>query len=254
MEKITVNGISLAYERRGQGKPLLLIHGFPLDHTIWSDVASRLEDSFDLILPDLRGFGESSTVSMAYTMYDMAADLAGLLDSLGIERAALAGHSMGGYVALAFARLFPERVGGLALISSQVLADTPERREGRYAQAAQVAEQGVGVVTPMAGKLTALQQLQPQLAQLIARQSVAGVVGALKAMAGREDSSLLLPTFSFPLVVVHGNADALIPVERAREVKAMLPTAHFVELAGGGHMPMLEAPAETAEALRFLAQ
>jgi pimeloyl-ACP methyl ester carboxylesterase len=254
MEKVTVNGISLAYERRGQGKPLVLIHGYPLDHRIWEEVAARLEDAFDLILPDLRGFGESSTVSTAYTMYDMAADLAGLLDHLGIPRAALAGHSMGGYVALAFARLFPERVSGLALISSQVLADTPERREGRYAQAAQVAEQGAGVVSEMAQKLTPLKPLQPALAQLIGGQSVAGIVGALKAMAEREDSSPLLPTFSFPLVLVHGNADALIPVERAREVKAMLPTAHFVELAGGGHMPMLEAPEKTAEALRFLAQ
>ncbi|MGC8856079.1 MAG: alpha/beta fold hydrolase [Anaerolineae bacterium] len=254
MEKVTVNGISLAYERRGQGKPLVLIHGYPLDHTIWEEVATRLEDAFDLILPDLRGFGESSTVSKAYTMYDIASDLAGLLDHLGIQRAALAGHSMGGYVALAFARLFPERVNGLALIASQVLADPPERREARYAQAAQVAEQGSGVVTEMAQKLTQLKPLQSTLAQLIGRQSVAGIVGALKAMAEREDSSLLLPTFSFPLVLVHGNADALIPVERAREVKAMLPTAHFVELAGGGHMPMLEAPEKTAEALRLLAQ
>ena len=124
MNKIKVNGIELAYERRGRGTPLVLIHGYPLDHSIWTEVASQLENDFDLILPDVRGFGESTTVDAPYSLTDISSDLAALLDSLGVGSTALAGHSMGGYVALAFAKLFPKRVSGLALISSQAAADT----------------------------------------------------------------------------------------------------------------------------------
>ena len=131
METMHVNGIRLTYERRGTGTPMVLLHGFPLDHQIWEDVVPLLADSFELIIPDLRGFGGSSTVDSFYAMEDFAADIAALLDQLEIQKAAIVGHSMGGYVALAFARLYPERVTGLGLISSQVLADAPDRKEGR---------------------------------------------------------------------------------------------------------------------------
>ncbi len=115
MEKIKINDIELAYERRGTGTPLVLLHGYPLDHHLWDDVAPLLGDTFDLIIPDLRGFGESTTVDRQFSMDDYASDIAGLLDILEIQKAAIAGHSMGGYVALAFARLYPERVNGLGV-------------------------------------------------------------------------------------------------------------------------------------------
>ena len=127
MKKISINGIELAYERHGKGASLVLLHGYPLDHHLWDEVVPLLKDTFDLIIPDLRGFGKSTTVDTPYTMNDFASDLAGLLDQLGIQKVAVAGHSMGGYVALAFARLYPERVRGFALVSSQVLADPPDR-------------------------------------------------------------------------------------------------------------------------------
>ncbi len=104
MDTLEINGIRLAYDRRGKGTPLVLLHGYPLDHRLWDDVVPLLEDQFDLILPDLRGFGGSSTVDAFYTMEDIASDIAGLLDFLGIQKTAIAGHSMGGYVALAFAQ------------------------------------------------------------------------------------------------------------------------------------------------------
>ena len=86
----------------------MLLHGFPLDHHLWDEVVPLLEDTFDVILPDLRGFGESTTVDSPYSMDDYASDIAGLLDHLGIQKAAIVGHSMGGYAALAFARLYPQ--------------------------------------------------------------------------------------------------------------------------------------------------
>jgi len=254
MKKIDINGIQLAYDRRGKGTPLVLLHGFPLDHHLWDEVVPLLEDTFDIILPDLRGFGGSRTADSFYTMEDYALDLAGLLDHLGIQKAAIAGHSMGGYVALAFARLLPERLRGLGLVSSQVLADPEERKQGRYKSAAEVAEHGIGsVVEMMTPKFTSNEKLQAFARESMERQQPAAYIGALKAMAERVDSTPLLSSFKFPVVIIHGGADSLIPVDRAREVKAALPQAHLVEISGAGHMPMMEAKEKTAEALKHLA-
>ncbi|HLO32422.1 MAG TPA: alpha/beta hydrolase, partial [Anaerolineales bacterium] len=203
---------------------------------------------------DLRGFGESRSVDSFYTMEDYALDIAGLLDQLGIQTAALAGHSMGGYVALAFARLFPERMRGLGLISSQVLPDPEERKQARYKSAAEVADKGIGsVVEAMAPKFTSSPELQAFARESMERQGPAAYIGALKAMAERVDSTPLLSSFHFPVVLIHGDADMLIPIDRAREVKAALPQAHLVEISGAGHMPMMEAKEQTAEALKQLA-
>ena len=253
MEKININGIQLAYERHGKGTPLVLLHGYPLDHHLWDDVVPLLKDTFDLIIPDLRGYGESTTVDSPYTMDDLASDIVGLLDHLGIQKTAIAGHSMGGYVALAFARLYPERMSGLGLVSSQVLADPPDRKEGRYKSAAEVVEKGIGgVVETMTTKFTSDPRLQTFARQTMERQQPAAFIGALKAMAERTDSTPLLSMIQYPVVLVHGDADVLIPVDRAREVKAAIPGAHLFELSGVGHMPMMEAKEKTAEVLKHL--
>jgi len=255
MEKNHVNSIELAYTRQGKGAPLVLLHGYPLDHHLWDDVVPLLVDTFDVIVPDLRGFGESTTLDNPYTMDDFASDIAGLLDQLNIKTTAIAGHSMGGYVALAFARLYPERVQGLALVGSQVLADPPERKEGRYKSAAEVAEKGIdGVVEAMATKFTSDVRLQGFARASMEAQQPAAYIGALKAMAERQDSTPLLASMKYPVVLIHGDADVLIPVDRAREIKAALPHAYLVELPGAGHMPMMENKEMTAEALRHLSQ
>lgn len=253
MQKINVNGIELAYERRGKGTPLVLLHGFPLDHHTWDFVAPMLEGTFDLILPDLRGFGESSTVDSQYTLDDFASDIAGLLDHLGIQKAAIAGHSMGGYIALAFTKLYPERVSRLGLVSTQTLADPPDRKEGRYKSAAEVAEKGIGgVVETMKPKFTSNEEYQNAVTAIMQRQQPSAFIGALKAMAERMDTSSLLANLTIPVVVIHGDADSLVAVDRAREMKSAVPSAHFVELKGVGHLPMMEAMKETAEALKHL--
>ena len=254
METINVNGVRLAYERRGTGSPLVLIHGYPLDHHLWDEVVPLLQDTFDLVLPDLRGFGESSTIDSFYAMEDFASDIAALLDHLEIQKTAITGHSMGGYVALAFARLYPERVTGLGLVSTQVLADAPDRKEGRYKSAAEVADKGIAsVVETMTPKFSSNPKLQKFARESMERQEPAAYIGALKAMAERVDSTPLLSSLTVPVVIVHGDADSLIPIDRAREVKAALPNAHLVEINGAGHMPMMEAKEKTAEALKLLA-
>lgn len=253
MNKVTVNGIDVAYTRQGQGPALVLIHGYPLDHSIWDKVIPLLADKFDVIVPDLRGFGESMSTDRTYGMDDYAADIAGLLDHLKIQEAALVGHSMGGYIALAFARAYPARVQGLALISSQALADPPDRKEGRYKTAEEVSSNGVGgVAESMASKLSADPALQSYARELIEKQSASGVAGALKAMAERPDAMELVKGFQFPVILVHGDSDALIPIDRAREVESAVLQARLFALGGAGHLPMLEEAEKTAEALKHL--
>lgn len=254
MEKIKANGIELAYERRGKGTPLVLLHGYPLDHHTWDFVAPSLDGTFDLIMPDLRGFGQSTTVEAQYTLDDFASDIAGLLDTLGMQKASVAGHSMGGYVALAFAKLYPDRISGLGLVSTQTLADPPDRKEGRYKTAADVAEKGIGgVVETMKSKFSPSEEYQNAVTAIMQRQQPAAFIGALKAMAERTDTSSLLANLKIPVVVIHGDTDSLISIDRAREMKNAVPHAHFVELKGVGHLPMMEAVKETAEALKHLA-
>lgn len=253
MERVTVNGMEIAYVRKGTGTHLILIHGYPLDHSIWEQVIPLLDESFDVIAPDLRGFGESRSTDQEYGMDAYAGDLAGLMDALDIQQAVLAGHSMGGYVALAFARIYPARIRGLALVSSQGPADPPDRKAGRYKTAEEVSRSGVGgVAEGMALKLSADPVLQAFSKDLINKQSSLGVIGALNAMAGRADSMDLLKSFQLPLVLVHGEADALISIERASEIESAVLQARLFKLPGVGHLPMLEAPEKTVEALKFL--
>src|SRR5512135_820625 len=251
MEKYRSGGIDLAYERVGRGVPLVLVHGYPLDHSIWEPLVPLLEKDFDLILPDIRGFGESAAPVGAFGMADYAADIAALLDSLGIWQTFIAGHSMGGYIALAFLRAYPQRTLGVGLVSSQVLADTPEKKAGRYQEAEDILKHGVQkVADDMSVKLTADPGLQTRLKTLILRQRPEGLAAALKAMADRPDSSILLLGASFPIVLVHGLNDGIIPLERVKSLKAAVPAAQLTEIPEVGHMPMLEAPEAMTKSIK----
>ena len=254
MEMLTAkgNGIELAYERHGTGTPLVLLHGYPLDHTIWEPVVPQLEKDYDMILPDLRGFGGSAASQAAYLLNDLADDITGLLDQLGIKKAVLAGHSMGGYVALAFAHSHPERTLALGLVSSQAAADAPERKAGRIQLAERVEANGVGeVADSMPALLTGDRTLQTWLKKLILHQSPAGVAAALRAMAERPDATPFLLKFDFPVIIIHGRADKIIPIERAIEMQVLTRNA-VLEAIPAGHMPMMESPETTAGALRGL--
>ena len=253
MNTVNVNGMDIAYERWGSGPPLLLIHGFPLDRSSWNAVVPFLVTEFDLIIPDLRGFGDSSAINNPYRMVDVADDLAGLLDQLGVGKAAVAGHSMGGYAALAFAAKYSGRVSALALVSSQAAADTPERKDGRYKTAQAVGDEGTGVVIDaMTSKFSAKSATQNFVREIMARQKPSGMIGGLEAMAEREDRNAVVAGLTVPLVLVHGDADNLIPVDKAREIKAAAGSAQLIELKDVGHLPMVDAPKETADALKLL--
>jgi pimeloyl-ACP methyl ester carboxylesterase len=172
---------------------------------------------------------------------------------LKIEKAAIVGHSMGGYVALAFAHKYPQRTTGLGLIASQARADTPDRKAGRYQEAADLVTHGANTLAAeMSVKLTNDPGLQAKLKRLILQQRPVGLAQALRAMAERLDSTPFLPEFNFPVAIVHGLEDKLVPVERAREVKEKVKRGTLSELEGAGHMPMMEAPQAVAGEIRQL--
>lgn len=252
MPKARLFRFECAYDVYGSGAPLVLVHGFPLDRSIWEPLRPHLEAYFRVIALDLPGFGESSVCDEKLTFDCMTQAVESIIQHFG-ESAYVAGHSMGGYVALALARRFPARVRGLGLVSTQALPDTPERKAARYASAAQAQEQGLGeLAANMSARLSANPQHAPAIKELILRQRPITIAEALGAMAERPNSTPGLAGFHFPVSIVHGLEDVLIAPERSREMKAAIPHAALTEIPGVGHLPMLEAPEQTALALRAL--
>ena len=245
----------LEYLRFGKGAPLILLHGFPLDNRIWIRVRPLLEDQFEVILPNLRGFGNSHAKKNGNSTFDMAQDIVELMDALKIKKGIIAGHSMGGYVTLAFADAYPERLLGLGLISTQSLADNSEKKASRYQTATQVEGLGMEVLAEsMSDKLVTDQELRKITSEIILSQNKSGSVEALKALAERPDLSLVLKDLQCPTAIIHGNADSLIPVERAEEMHNACSFSSLTILDRTGHMPMLERPTETAIALKRLTE
>jgi 3-oxoadipate enol-lactonase len=247
--------IELAFEEQGSGFPLVLLHGFPLDHTLWSLLLPALQGKARVILPDLRGHGRSPAPSGAYSMSLLAADVAGLLDRLRLEKVVLAGHSMGGYAALAFARAYPQRLAGLALVASTPFADPPERRQERLEQVKKVEQLGTAAVADgMAPTLTHHTEFHEDLRRLMLRTPPNGVIGSLFGMADRPDLTEFLQSLDLPTLILEGEQDARIPFERIQAVAARLRRGRLVIVPGAAHLPMLEAPEVTAGALLELFQ
>jgi len=248
-----LNPVDLYYEEHGQGIPIIFLHGFPFDHNIWNPLIVLLEDQARLILPDLRGFGRSPITDDVYTMRLFAEDLRHLMDSLGLEKAMLVGHSMGGYAALAFTQAYPARVCGLGLVATQAEADSPERRQARYKLAEAVSHKGARVVaSDLVNSLVQKQELLKPIKNMILKTKPAGIVGALKGMAERGDLTGFLARISAPAAVVAGLSDQLLPVEKMRTMAQMLPKGWLVEISGAGHMVMMDEPEQVAAALRQL--
>src|SRR5207248_477284 len=130
-------------EERGEGTPLVLLHGFPFDHTIWQQQLDEVSNNTRVLAPDLPGFGKSDALPGAEpAMDDYAGRVAQWADETGLGKFVLVGHSMGGYIAFAFARLYPERLSGLGLVCTRPGPDSEQTREGRYNMIKQVRDKG----------------------------------------------------------------------------------------------------------------
>ncbi len=252
--RVTVNGVNLAVQTGGEGPGILFIHGYPLDHTIWRPQVDALE-GWRTVAPDLRGMGQSDAPDLGYSMATYAADLAALIDSLGLDRVVLCGHSMGGYVAFEFVRRWPDRVSGLALVATRADADTIETRRARDAAAVLAREGGAReIAAAMLPKMLS-PSAPPTLVELVggvmASTPVAGIVGALGAMRDRPDSTALLPALArLPALVIAGADDQLVTASQTSAMAAAIPGARLVVAPGAAHLPSLEAPGIVTDALR----
>jgi pimeloyl-ACP methyl ester carboxylesterase len=248
-------GINLFYVEFGSGLPLTLLHGYPLDHTIWLELVPGLNKAARLILPDLRGHGQSPEPQGPYSMLEMAEDVVELWDTLGIEKSVIGGHSMGGYVALALARYFPERLAGLALIASRTNADAPDKKTARLASIEDVRKNGVReAVSGMPAKLSYNNNVRERCREIVLDASPVGVMGTLAAMADRPDSLDLFLNLEIPTLIIAGEDDQIVPVDSLRAVAQKMKEPRLVEISGAGHMPMLEKPDEVASALKAFIQ
>jgi 3-oxoadipate enol-lactonase len=241
--------------------PLLLIHGYPFDHTLWDFVVKELKDDAKIFAPDLPGFGTTPLLQSGPSIDVFADELLDLLNRNDIDRIVIAGMSMGGYIALSFAERYSERLAGLALIATQASADTDEMRQGRRQMIEKVRATGPRTAAEAAlGKVFAERnKSKPALQKFVfdgaEKAGTEGITWALEAMARRPDRIAFLSKIDVPVVVLHGVEDKFIPVERAREMARKIPKAEFIEVTEAGHgLPVLpvEAPREVASALRDL--
>ncbi len=256
---LTTRGIRLHYRDSGRGVPVLLLHAFPLTGAMFDCQVEALSGLARFIIPDHRGFGESTLGEGPATMDQLAQDALLLLDSLGIEAAVVGGVSMGGYVSLALLRRDPGRVLGLLLADSQVGADDEAGRAARETLAQEVLVAGTEVLIerqlPRLLAASAPEEVRARVAEMLRASSPAGVAAALRGMALRADSRDILSRFGGPTLVVVGALDTLTPPERARAMASLVPQATLVEIPRAGHLCNLEAPELFNDALtRFLRQ
>jgi 3-oxoadipate enol-lactonase len=247
MERLP-DGMELGYDEAGSGTPLLFIHGWPHDRTLWAGQMSGLSTQARCLAVDLRGFGDS-TVSGPWSIDRFADDLAAFLAARHVDRAVVCGLSMGGYVALAMLRRHRVLVRGLILTSTRATADTPEGREKRARLIEFVRERGVEALADrqlkaMVGATTfeSRSDVRESLRRMMAAAPLEGVVGALRAMAERPDSSDLLSTIDMPTLVVGGAEDTFTPPDELKAMAAQIPGCRFELLATSGHACAYERP------------
>ena len=263
MKTRTVHGVELSLVDQGSGTPVVLVHGFPLDHTMWNAQIDALSQDYRVIAPDLRGFGRSGLSDGTVTMQQFADDLTALLDVLEVdEPVVLCGLSMGGYVAFQFWQRHASRLAGLILCDTRAVNDTREMAAGRLEMAERVLREGPaplveGMVPKLFGETTAKDrpELVDSLRRVMMQTDPKGIAAAARGMAQRPDMTPKLPEIDCPTLVIVGSSDAISTPDEMRTIARAIPRARFVEIADCGHMSPMERPAELIAAiLEFLGQ
>lgn len=258
----SVNGVQIGYDDQGRGVPLVMLHGFPFDRSLWAQQRIALGRRARCIVPDLRGFGES-TMAGPTTIDQYADDVVALLDWIEVDQAVVCGLSMGGYVAMAMWRRHPTRIRGLALCDTRATGDSDAGRAARNEQIALATGHGVAAVVAkllpgLLGKTTRARhpEIVASLRAMMERQSVSGIVGALEAMRDRPDAQATLSSVTVPTLIVVGDEDVLTPVEDARSMLDLLPTdaqataqATLECIPGAGHATCYERPSAVTHVL-----
>jgi 3-oxoadipate enol-lactonase len=257
MQTITLNNIALSYLDAGQGHPLLLVHGFPFDHTMWQGQIDAFSGRCRVIAPDLRGFGKSGAGEDLVSMEQMADDLAMLLEALKIrEPVVLCGLSMGGYIAFEFWRKYSDRLQSLIFCDTRASADKPGAAASRLTMADQVFREGPQLlVEAMLPKLFSPQtsidrpQIVEEIERVMLKTDPRGIAAAARGMAQRRDFTAELEKIRCPTLVLVGADDQLSPPEEMQAFSAAIPNAEYRIIPQAGHLSPLEQPAATNAAI-----
>lgn len=239
-----------------EGKCVVLLHGYLESMLVWDDFVPLLYKELRVVTLDLPGHGISVVTGDKHSMEFLADTVADALHALGIARCTLVGHSMGGYVALAFLERHPEMLDGIVLLSSTPYADTPEKAENRRREIALVQagkKELLARVAPAAGfaeeNRPRMKKYIEELAEQVFITEDEGIVALLNGMIDRPDRNELLRRTSVPVLFILGRKDNYIPVEAAEALAAAHPEARVVWLEHSGHMGFLEEPETTARAI-----
>ena len=256
MTSIRINDINLAYTEAGSGPPIVLIHGYPFNRSLWTEQTEALRSKYRVVTPDLRGFGESDSSAGPATMTRMAEDVATLMDELGIEQAVIGGLSMGGYVALAFARMFPARLKALVLADTRAQADTEEGKQTRFQQAEKATAEGMaGIADAMLPKLLTPETVskRPELVKrvrdMMLKTKPEGAAGALLGMAERDDQTEFISSILVPTLILVGREDAITPVPDSEKMQSLIEDSRLVVIENAGHVSNLEQTEQFNDAL-----
>lgn len=254
MKKL-LRGIEIAFDDEGSGAPVVLLHGYPFNRTMWREQVEALKKNHRVIVPDLRGHGESA-VTPGATMEDMASDVAALLESLDVSRPALGGLSMGGYVALAFSRLFPSQVRAFVLADTRAQADTEEAKQNREQQAQKALSEGMEAIADgFLPKLLAPATLNgrpdtvKRVRDMIVGTNPAGAAAALRGLAQRQNQIPFLFRIIAPTLIVVGSEDTLTPVADSELMHREIGGSRLKTIEGAGHVSNLENTEEFNRAL-----
>jgi len=243
------NDISIAYHDQGKGFPIVFLHAFPLNQTMWAQQEAALSSNFRVITIDLRGHGESDAPLWRYTLDQAAGDVCALLDHLSIPQALFVGLSMGGYILFTFYRKYADRVRGMVLADTRAQADTPEGKEGRF-QMAQIAyKQGPSAIADIMipkslspATIRTRPELVHQVRTMIEGNQMSGIAGDLMAMAERPDSVPLLKQIACPTQIIVGELDQATPPADAKLMAEQIPNARLAIIPNAAHLANLEQP------------
>ncbi|GHO45294.1 alpha/beta fold hydrolase [Ktedonospora formicarum] len=250
--KVRIRNADIAYDDHGIGYPILFLHAFPLNRSMWEGQVEALlaEQRFRLVALDWRGFGESEVPgSEIMTMESLADDVAGLMDALGMQEAILCGLSMGGYAAFAFLRKYPQRVKGLILADTRPGVDSEEGKANRERVAELALTEGTDAIANLQipnllASTTRREspEVEARIRRLIAAASPMGIAAASRGMALRHDATDLLETITCPTLVIVGSEDRLTTPQIAREYAERIPGARLTVIEHSGHLSNLEQP------------
>lgn len=259
MKKIRVGSNDIAFNEMGEGETIVFLHGFCGSMSYWDKIAPVLAKEYHVILIDLRGHGNSSSSYDPFTIDNMAKDIKEVLESLQVGQFYLFGHSLGGYITLSLVEHYPEKLKGYGLIHSTAFPDSEEAKEGRANSAKSIEKDGIqpfidGLVSKLFSddSLLNLKKEVEKTREVGYSTNSKAAQQTLLAMKGRPDRHIVIKKNNIPVLLVAGDQDKIIPVEKSLSAEGSHIKTKII--AECGHMSMLEKPDTLVEVIREFLQ